>query len=135
MGGEASIGRSARLFLFKFLEKPAHRLAIKRREVLQFQRLHHVERPLLVFLEVGGLDVMLIGFLRSVDFEDSKLSAILLHLIWEEAEHTRLLREALLLDLCCSVEIFREILRIDLDFCYSAQSLTPSPSRGGEGSS
>ena len=65
---------------------------------------------------MSGLDVVLIGFLRSVDFEDAELCAILLHLIWEEAEHTRLLGEALLLNLCCSSEIGFEMLWIDLDF-------------------
>ena len=75
-----------------------------------------MEGALLVLLEVGGLNVVLIGLLRSVDFEDSKLSAILLHLIWEEAEHTRFFSETLLLNLCCSVEIGFEVFRIDLDF-------------------
>ena len=104
------------LLLFKSFENLAHRLAVKRCEVLQLQRLHHVEGALFVLLEVGGLDVVLVGFLRSVNFEDSKLSTILFHLRGKETEHTRFLGETLLLNLCCSGEIFREIFRIDLDF-------------------
>ena len=77
--------------LIKSLKNLVHCIPVKRCEVLQFQRLHHVEGALLVLLEVGSLDVVLIGILRSVDFEDTKLSGIALHLIWEEAEHTRLL--------------------------------------------
>ena len=41
---------------------------------MQLQRLHHVEGALLVFLEVGSLDVVLVGLLRGVDFEDANLS-------------------------------------------------------------
>ena len=71
-----------------------------------------MECALLVFLEVGGLDVVLISLLRSVDFEDANLSAVLLHLIGEETEHTRLFCEALLLNLCCSSEIGFEVFRM-----------------------
>ena len=45
--------------------------------------LHHVERALLVLLEVGGLDVLLVGLLRGVDFEDADLCGILLGLCGE----------------------------------------------------
>ena len=107
------------LLLIKSLKNLVHCIPVKRCEVLQFQRLHYVEGTLLVLLEVGGLDVVLIGLFRSVDFEDSNLCVVLFHLIWEKAEHTRLLGEALLLNLCCSVEIGFEVFRIDLDFSNS----------------
>ena len=66
-----SLTYSILLFPFKNL---IHRFSAEGREVLQLQRLHHVEGALLVFLEVGGLDVVLIGFLRGIDFEDANLS-------------------------------------------------------------
>ena len=66
-----SLTYSILLFPFKNL---IHRFSAEGREVLQLQRLYHVECALLVLLEVGSLDMMLIGFLRGVDFEDANLS-------------------------------------------------------------
>ena len=65
--------------LFISFEYLLHRLAVERLEILQFQRLHHVEGAQLVTLEVGGLDVVLVGLLRGVDFEDAYLGAILMY--------------------------------------------------------
>ena len=64
------------LFEYQF-----HRLRVERLHRGQFQVFHHVERALLVFLEVVGLQVLLIGFLRGIDFEDANLCGVLLCLL------------------------------------------------------
>ena len=74
IGFMLSTNRSARSLLFESFENLVHHFSAEGREVLQFQRLHHMECALLVLLEVSGLDVVLIGFLRGVDFEDVDLS-------------------------------------------------------------
>ena len=57
-----------------FLEYQFHRLRVERLHSWEFQTLHHVERALLVFLEVVGLQMILIYFFRCVDFEDTDLA-------------------------------------------------------------
>ena len=51
---------------------------IERRLVRQHQRLDHVQRPLLVFLEMFGSDIASRGFTARISFEDGYLAGILL---------------------------------------------------------
>jgi hypothetical protein len=61
--------------LFSLLfEYQFHRLGVEGFHRGQFQVFYHVLRSLLVFLEVICLQVLLIGFLRGIDFEDANLA-------------------------------------------------------------
>ena len=50
-------------------ENQFHRLWVEWLHGGQFQVFHHVECALLVFLEVVGLQVLLIGFLGGIDLD------------------------------------------------------------------
>ena len=63
---------SSLLFEYQF-----HCLWVEWFHCRQFQVFHHVERALLVLLEVVGLQVLLIGFLGGIDFEDANLRGVL----------------------------------------------------------
>ena len=59
----------------------------QRVNVNQFQALHHFDRPFLVFLEMCGLDMALVGLLVGVDFEDVDFARVFLGLHREEGQH------------------------------------------------
>lgn len=44
--------------------------------IYEIEALDHVEDALLIGVEVGRLDVVLIGFLRSIDFKNANLAAV-----------------------------------------------------------
>ena len=52
---------------------PHHRLGVD-----QFQRLHHLGGTFLVLLEMGGLDVALVGLLVGIDFQDVGFAGVCL---------------------------------------------------------
>ena len=99
-----------------FFEYQFHRLRVERLHLGQFQVFHHVERALLVLLEVVGLQVLLIGFLGGIDFEDADLCRVLGTLHRVEADNTRLSFYTQTVHLVGKFEILLEVLRIDLDF-------------------
>ena len=67
-------GTSIFFWLLSFSEYQLHRLRVERFHGGEFQTLHHVERALLVFLEVVGLQMILIYFFRCVYFENTDLA-------------------------------------------------------------
>lgn len=74
---------------------------------------------LLIGLEMGGLDVVLIGFLGGVDLEDTNLATVFLLLHWVDADDTWLLTNGGGTYVVGKLQILFEIFRIDLNFAYS----------------
>lgn len=54
----------------------------------QLQRLHHLDGALLVLLEMGGLEVALVGVFVGVDFQDVDLAGFFLGLHRKEGQYT-----------------------------------------------
>ena len=59
----------------------------QRVDINQFKAFHHLGRAFLVYLEMGGLDVALVGLLVGVDFEDVDLAGVFLGLHREKGQH------------------------------------------------
>ncbi len=72
-----------------FGENQFHSLRVKRSHGGQLQVLDHVQRALLILLEVLGLQVLLIGSIRGVDLENADLGRVLGTLHREQADDAR----------------------------------------------
>ena len=62
---------------------PHHRLGVN-----QFQRLHHLGGTFLVLLEMGGLEMTLVGLFVGVDFKDVDFARVFLGLHRKQCQHT-----------------------------------------------
>ena len=67
------------------------------------------------------LDVVLVGLLRGIDFENADLTTVLLGLRREQADDARLLGEARFLYLGSCSKVFFQILGMNLNFCQAEQ--------------
>ena len=99
--------------LLLLAEYHRHGCSIERLDVEQVERLHHVERTLLVGLEMRCREMVLIGLLVAVDLHDAYLRLVCLYLIREDADDSRLLPDRLRSDIPCRCQIVLQILRID----------------------
>ena len=70
---------------------------------------------------MGSLDVVLVGLLRGVDFEDTNLAAIFLCLCWEQADYAWFFGKARFLNFCGCSKVFLQVLRMNLDFSQAIQ--------------
>ena len=77
-----------------FSEDMFHGLQVERLHEGELQALHHVERALLVLLEVVCLEMSLIDFLRGINLEDANLTRVLAALHRVEADDAWLALDA-----------------------------------------
>ena len=81
--------------LLLFDEYLLHSIRVKRLDVEQVERFHHVERTLLVGLEVRSGQMVLVSVLVAVYLHDTNLCLVGPHLIGEDADDPRLFPDRL----------------------------------------
>ena len=91
-------------------------VGIERCLVSQFQRFDHVQRPLLVFLEMCGSDVLVVCLPARVCFKDGYLAGILLFADGIHGQHARFGTQGDFAHLGHIFYVFINELRLDFDF-------------------
>lgn len=85
----------------------------------EVETFYHVQCALFIGLEMGCLDMVLIGFLGGVDLEDANLATVFLLLHRVDADDTWLFLYGSCTNVVGKLQILFEIFRIDLNFAYS----------------
>ncbi len=88
----------------------------QRVDINQFQRFHHLGRAFLVFLEMRGLDVALVGLLVRIDFQDVDFARVFLSLHREESQHAGFNFHRGLSDFLGESHVFFQKFRLHFDF-------------------